>query len=74
MACFSLPTRRSDCRRSYNDPRKELPYSGVFSLKDGKFTLVSSDLKGPNGIAFSPDENYLYVGNWDPKKKDHYAL
>lgn len=26
-------------------------------------------MKGPNGIAFSPDEKYLYVGNWDPKKK-----
>ena len=26
-------------------------------------------MKGPNGIAFSPDEKYLYVGNWDPEKK-----
>jgi gluconolactonase len=31
--------------------------------------LISHDLKGPNGIAFSPDEKYLYVGNWDPEKK-----
>jgi gluconolactonase len=30
---------------------------------------VSTDLKGPNGIAFSPDEKYLYVGNWDLEKK-----
>jgi gluconolactonase len=30
---------------------------------------VSKDLKGPNGIAFSPDEKYLYVGNWDLEKK-----
>ncbi|HXV83137.1 MAG TPA: SMP-30/gluconolactonase/LRE family protein [Candidatus Binatia bacterium] len=51
------------------DPRKELPYSGVFALHKGQLKLVSKDLKGPNGIAFSPDEKYLYVGNWDPEKK-----
>jgi gluconolactonase len=59
---FGLP-------KFYDDPRKELPYSGVFSLQNGKLRLVSTDLKGPNGIAFSPDETYLYVGNWDPEKK-----
>ena len=52
-----------------DDPRKELPYSGVFALHDGKLELVSADLKGPNGLALSPDEKYLYVGNWDPEKK-----
>lgn len=30
---------------------------------------MTSELAGPNGIAFSPDEDYLYVGDWDPKKK-----
>ncbi len=59
---FGLP-------KFYDDPRKELPFSGVYSLKDGKLTLLIKDLKGPNGIAFSPDEKYLYVGNWDPEKK-----
>lgn len=59
---FGLP-------KFYEDPRKELPYSGVFSLVNGKLQLVSTDLKGPNGIAFSPDEKYLYIGNWDPEKK-----
>jgi gluconolactonase len=53
----------------YEDPRKELPYSGVFALYKGQLKLVTGDLKGPNGIAFSPDEKYLYVGNWDPEKK-----
>lgn len=28
-----------------------------------------SDLRGPNGVAFSPDEKYLYVANWDEQKK-----
>jgi len=59
---FGLP-------KFYDDPRKELPYSGVFCLRDGKLQLVSTDLEGPNGIAFSPDEKYLYVSNWDPEKK-----
>ena len=59
---FGLP-------KFYEDPRKELPYTGVFSLHKGKLQLVSTDLTGPNGIAFSPDEKYLYVGNWDLKRK-----
>ena len=59
---FGLP-------KAFDDRRKELPFSGVFSLKDGGLTLVATDLTGPNGIAFSPDERYLYVTNWDPKKK-----
>ena len=54
------------------DPRKELPFEGVFSLRNGKLQLVSTDMTGPNGIAFSPDERYLYVGDWDEKKKVIY--
>lgn len=53
----------------YDDPRKELPYSGVFALYKGKLKLLTTDLKGPNGIAFSPDEKYLYVGDWDEEHK-----
>jgi gluconolactonase len=59
---FGLP-------KVYDDPRKELSYSGVYRLKDGAVTLLSTDLKGPNGIAFSPDERYLYVTNWDERSK-----
>jgi gluconolactonase len=59
---FGLP-------KFFDDARKELPYSGVFRWKDGQLTLLSRELAGPNGIAFSPDEKYLYVGNWDEKKK-----
>lgn len=50
--------------KAFNDPRKELPYSGVFSVFRGKLQLIAKDLSGPNGIALSPDEKYLYVGNW----------
>jgi len=59
---FGLP-------KAFDDPRKELPYSGVFRLADGQLTLVARDLTGPNGIAFSPDERYLYVTNWDTARK-----
>ncbi len=48
----------------FQDTRKQLPFSGVFSIYKGKLQLVSEDLSGPNGIALSPDEKYLYVGNW----------
>ena len=55
---FGLP-------KFHDDPRRELPYSGVFRAKDGVVTLLDRDLSGPNGLAFSPDEKFLYVGNWD---------
>jgi gluconolactonase len=55
---FGLP-------KFFDDPRKELPFSGVYSLHNGKLRLVGKDLAGPNGIALSPDEKHLYVGNWD---------
>lgn len=53
----------------FDDPRKELPYSGVFCLANGQLKLVSKDMSGPNGIAFSSDEKYLYVSNWDDHRK-----
>jgi gluconolactonase len=59
---FGLP-------KFFDDPRKELPYSGVFRWKDGRLQLLTAELKGPNGIVFSPDEKYLYVSNWDPAAK-----
>jgi len=54
---------------AYDDPDKELPFSGVFAVRDGEVTLVTDQLEGPNGLAFSPDERHLYVGNWDPDRK-----
>jgi gluconolactonase len=60
---FGLP-------KFYEDPRKELPFSVVFRISpEGKLELLSTDLKGPNGIDFSPDEKFLYVTNWDLEKK-----
>lgn len=55
-----------------DDPRKELPFSGVYSVFKGRLQLLTDEFTGPNGIALSPDEKYLYVGNWDEKKKTVY--
>ena len=54
---------------AFDDPDKELPFSGVFRVRDGEVSLVTDELAGPNGIALSPDERYLYVGNWDLERK-----
>lgn len=51
--------------KAFADPRKETPHSGVYRIRNGKTDLLTTDLGGPNGIAFSPDEKYLYVSNWD---------
>jgi gluconolactonase len=53
----------------FDDPNRELAFSGVFAVRDGAVKLVTDELEGPNGLAFSPDERYLYVGNWDPGRK-----
>ncbi len=55
---YGLPT-------NYADPTKETPHQGIYRIKNGSAELLSADLGGPNGIAFSPDEKWLYVGNWD---------
>ncbi len=52
-----------------DDPRKELDYSGVFRWADRGLELLDTYLAGPNGLAFSADERYLYVANWDTEKK-----
>ena len=53
----------------YEDPAKQLSFSGIYSVANGQVRLENRDLIGPNGLAFSPDEKYLYVDNWDPNKK-----
>jgi gluconolactonase len=63
-----------------SDPEKEQKVNGVYRLAGAlqqapgakpdpsKLTLLVTDLTRPNGIAFSPDEKYLYVNNSEPKK------
>lgn len=59
---FGLP-------KVFEDPRKELAFSGVYCVKNGMVRLVGTDLDAPNGLALSPDEKHLYVNNWNDKKK-----
>ena len=44
-----------------DDPSKEMPFNGVYLLKNGILTLLAKDLLNPNGLAFSPDEKVFYV-------------
>lgn len=54
---FGLP-------KTFADPHKELPFQGVYRLTPkGKLTLLTTEVKAPNGIAFSPDEKKLYVAD-----------
>jgi len=71
---YGFRTQRDD------DPDKQLQVNGVYRIphalnqKPGvapartELQLLVSDLTRPNGIAFSPDEKYLYVSNSEPKK------
>ena len=58
---FGLP-------KAFDDP-SQAPVQGVYRLsKDGTVTLLIHDIKAPNGIAFSPDEETLYVSDVDPRR------
>lgn len=53
--------------RNMDDPKKELPFQGVYRLKpNGELTLLTDKVTRPNGIALSPDEKTLYVAVSDP--------
>jgi gluconolactonase len=51
------------------DPRRELDFNAVYRWKDGKLSLVVKDMPATNGLAFSPDEKYLYVNG----SRDNYV-
>jgi gluconolactonase len=67
-------------KQNDSDPEKELKVNGVYRIPRAlehrpgapparaELQLLVSDLPRPNGIAFSPDEKYLYVDNTEPKK------
>jgi gluconolactonase len=40
-----------------------VPHKGLYMLEAGHVRLLSGDIDHPNGLAFSPDEKYLYVTN-----------
>lgn len=71
---YGLPTQGDA------DPAKQLKVNGVYRIAGArdhragaapdraKLQLLVADLPRPNGIAFSPDEKFLYVDNSEPKK------
>jgi len=59
---FGLP-------KAFDDPQKELDFSGVYRLsRSGTLTLLTREVRAPNGIALSPNEKTLYVSNADPNR------
>lgn len=49
-----------------DDPARELDFNGIYRLSpDGVLELLERGQSRPNGIAFSPDEETLYVANSD---------
>ena len=62
------------------DPEKQLKVNGVYRIPHaltqkpgapparGELQLLITDLPRPNGIAFSPDEKFLYVDSTEPQK------
>ncbi len=77
---YGLPTQSDD------DPLKELKVNGVYRIpgarqqKPGappdrdKLQLVIRDLPRPNGLAFSPDEKFLYVADSGKKLWMRYRV
>lgn len=54
--------------------KKELDFCGVYKLDTlGHLSLLIDSLSRPNGLALSPDEHRLYVGNSDGEKPMLYA-
>ncbi|HEY4788296.1 MAG TPA: SMP-30/gluconolactonase/LRE family protein [Bacteroidales bacterium] len=49
--------------KTYDDPARELTFSGVFLYKNKELIVIDSTLYRPNGLALSPDQKYLYVAN-----------
>ncbi len=56
------------------DPKEELPPQGIYRFKDGKLTLIVSDIATPNGLAFSPDERILYANTGRVNKIRSYEV
>src|SRR5579872_4154370 len=61
-------------REGDKDAKKELPFNGVYLLKDGKLQVVIKDMTMPNGLAFTPDEKYLYVNDSAKKTITRYPV
>jgi len=46
-----------------DDPKKEIPFDGVFLMKDGNLQVLDKSFLRPNGLAFAPGEKIFYVND-----------
>lgn len=60
--------------KSFNDPEKQLPFQGVYLFSSGELSLLTKELKAPNGLGLSPKGDILYVSNSDPEHPVWYAF
>ena len=67
-ALLHRPAVRAARRSSTTRPRS-CRSAASSACATARCSLVTDELAGPNGLAFSPDERYLYVGNWDLERK-----
>jgi gluconolactonase len=64
---YGLETQGDD------DPKKELPFNGVYKVKkNGEVILLVDSITRPNGLAFLPGEKKLIIANSDPAKPYWY--
>lgn len=56
------------------DQQQELPQSVYRLGKDNTLTLLTAELKAPNGLAFSPNGKYLYIDDDDKKNIRRYRF
>jgi gluconolactonase len=57
----------ADLKRADSDPAKGVPHSGLYMIKGGQVQLLTKDFPGSNGLAFSPDQKYLYLNDYGKK-------
>jgi gluconolactonase len=56
------------------DQHEELPPSVYRLATDGSLSLLTTDLKAPNGLAFSPNGKYFYIDDDDNMKIRRYKF
>ncbi|MBT1517152.1 SMP-30/gluconolactonase/LRE family protein [Bradyrhizobium sp. SRL28] len=64
----------ADCHRAHDDPTRGVPHTGVYMLRDGDLRLLIENFVVPNGLAFSPDEQQLYVNDTRRKQIVRYDV
>jgi gluconolactonase len=56
-------------------PQKEQPLNRVYFIgKDGVVKVATEEMSFPNGLAFSPDEKYLYVDDTMKRMIAHFEV